>query len=57
MYRSLIERSTAENASFYTKLLCQKPGEIELGVQNGYVTKNGVLPVTALIFGKFCFSL
>ena len=57
VYRSLIERSTAENASFYTKLLCQKPGEIESGVQNGYITKNGVLAVTTLFFGKFCFSL
>ena len=57
MYRFLIERSTAENASFYTKLLGQKPGEIESGVQNGYITKNGVLPVTTLFFGKFCFGL
>ena len=26
-------------------------------VQNGPVTKNGVLPVIALFFWKFCFSL
>ena len=31
--------------------------QIEWGVQNGPVTKNGVLPVTALFFQKFCFSL
>ena len=26
-------------------------------MQNGSITKNGVLPVTTLIFWKFCFSL
>ena len=53
VYRSLIERSTAENASFYTKLLCHKPGEIESGVQSGYITKNGVLPVTTFFLENF----
>ena len=31
--------------------------EIERGVQNGSITKNGVLPVVALFFWKFCFSI
>ena len=31
--------------------------QIEWGVQNGPITKNGVLPVTKLFFQKFCFSL
>ena len=31
--------------------------EIEWGVQNGPVTKNGVFPVTILFFRKFYFSL
>ena len=31
--------------------------QIEWGVQNGPITKNGVLPVTILFFRKFCFSL
>ena len=44
---------------FHTKLSCQKPmlRQIEWGVQNGPTTKNGVLPVTALFFWKFYFSL
>ena len=31
--------------------------KIEWGVQNGLVTKKGVLPVTTLFFRKLCFSL
>ena len=31
--------------------------QIEIGVQNGPITNKGVLPVTALFFWKFCFSL
>ena len=44
---------------FHTKLLCQKPllRQMEWGVQDGPITKNGVLPVTASFFRKFRFSL
>ena len=44
---------------FHTKLLSQKPilRQKECGVQNGPITRNGVLPVTTLFFRKFCFSL
>ena len=37
---------------FHAKLPCQKPvlRVIELGVQNGPITENGVLPVTACFF-------
>ena len=44
---------------FLTKLLCQKPmlRQIEWGVQNWPITKNGVLPITTFLFQKFCFSL
>ena len=44
---------------FYTKLTYQKPmlRQIESWVQNGPITKNGVLPVTTLYFWKFRFSL
>ena len=31
--------------------------QIQLRVQNGTITKNGVLPVTTLFFWKFCFGL
>ena len=31
--------------------------KVERGVQNGVITKIGVLPVTALFFEKFYFSL
>ena len=37
---------------FHTKLLCQKPmlRQIEWGIRNGPITKNGALPVTNLFF-------
>ena len=31
--------------------------QIEWGLHDGPITKNGVLPVTALFFRNFCFSL
>ena len=31
--------------------------QIEWWLQNGPITKDGVLPVTTLFFWKFCFSL
>ena len=45
--------------NFLTKLTYQKAmlGPIEWWVQNGPVTKDGVLPVTTVFFWKFCFSL
>ena len=44
---------------FHTKLPYQQPmlRQIEWGVQNRPITKNGVLPVTTLFFWKFSFSL
>ena len=44
---------------FHTKLPCQKPTlkQTKWGIQNGLITKNGVLPVTALFFSKFYFSI
>ena len=44
---------------FHSKLLSQKPmlRQIESWVQNGPITKKGVLPATSLFFLKFCFSL
>ena len=40
---------------FHSKLLYQKPmlRQIEWQLQNGPITKSGVLPVTTLFFGKF----
>ena len=31
--------------------------QIEWGVQDGLITKNGVLPVSTLVFRKFCLIL
>ena len=31
--------------------------QLEWGVQNGPITKEGILPVTTLFSQKFCFSL
>ena len=43
---------------FLTKLFSQKPmfRQIERGVQNEPITKNGVLPVTTLLFPKILFQ-
>ena len=43
---------------FHTKLRYWKPilRQIEWWVQNGPTSKNGILPVTASFFSKFCFS-
>ena len=48
-----------ETHHFDTKLPYQKPmlRQIEWWVQNGPITKNGVLPVTTLFFRKSCFRL
>ena len=44
---------------FHTKLPYQKPmlRQINWWLQNGPITKNGVLTVATLFFLKFCFSL
>ena len=44
---------------FHTKLSYRKPmlRQIKWWLQNGSITKNGVLPVSNLFFWKFCFSL
>ena len=44
---------------FHTKLSYLKPmlRQIVRWVQNGPITKKGVLPVTTLFFEKICFSL
>ena len=54
-YGILVETTEIENTSFHLKLLCQKPisRQIEWRLQNGPITKSGVLPVTTLFFGKF----
>ena len=42
----------------HSKLLCEKQTlrQIEWRLQNGPITKTGVLPVTALFLWKICFS-
>ena len=42
----------------HAKLACQKDmlRQIEWGVQNGPVIKNGLLPLTASLFSKFEFK-
>ena len=51
--RFLAGSNKIENASFHTKLPYQKP----ILVQNGHITKNGVVPVTTLFLKKFSFNL
>ena len=50
---------TLKTHHFHTKLPYQKPmlRQIEWWVQNGPITRNGVLLVINLYFWKFCFSL
>ena len=58
-YRFWVENIKMESALFPHKLPYQKSilRQIEWWVQNEAITKNGVLPVTTLFFGFFCFSL
>ena len=55
-FKLKVPRSTTQH--FY-KNCCQKPmlRQIEWGVLNQPVTKNGVSPVTTIFFRKFCFCL
>ena len=44
---------------FHENVFCQKPvlTQIECGVQNGPISKKGILPITTLFFPKSFFSL
>ena len=56
----LVESTKIENATFpYKTAICEANvnRKIERWVKNGPITKNGVLPLTTLLFWKFCFSL
>ena len=55
----LAENGKIERDHVYTKLQCKKPmlKQVEMGVQNGLILKNRVLPVTTLFFWMFCISL
>ena len=54
-YCFLVESANTENASFsYNAVILR---QIDWRVRNGTITKNGVLPVTALFLWKFCFSV
>ena len=58
--RFLDESTRIENATFpYNTAQSANPmlRQIEWGVRDGLITKNGVLPVTNLFFRKFCSSL
>ena len=59
-YSFLVESTKIEEVSFpYKKLQYQKLilRKIEWWLQNGPITKSSVVPVTTLLFWKFCFSL
>ena len=58
-YRFLVESTKIESTSFPYKTDISEANvrQIEWWVQNGTITKNGVLPVTTLVFWKFWFSL
>ena len=58
-FKKLENRFRRKTHHFHTKLPYQKPmlRELEWWVQNGPITKNGVLPRTTLFFKKFRFSL
>ena len=59
--RFVFESTTIERVTYpYTNTLSDSQKSmlrwIEWGVQNGPMTKNVVLPVSAIFFWKFCFS-
>ena len=59
-YCFLVESTKIGNASFPSKTALLEANiirQIECGVQNEPITKNGVLPVTTLFFRKFCYNL
>ena len=51
-YRFVVQSTTNESATFPYKTALSKPmlGQIEWGVQNGSIPKNGLLPVTTSFF-------
>ena len=55
--RFLVETTKIENSSFpFKTALSEAYVQIEWRLQNGRITKKGVLPVTALFFMKICSS-
>ena len=58
-HRFLVESTNTENATFPYKTALSEANfkANSMGIQNGPITKDGVLPVTTLIFWKSCFSL
>ena len=50
-----LKQNFLENENLFQKSQFQKPmlRQIEWRLQNGPITKSGVLPVTTLFFGKF----
>ena len=54
-YHFLVETTEIKTHHFHSKLLCQKPmlRDIEWQLQNGPITKSGVLPVSTLFFRTF----
>ena len=57
-YRFLVETIKIQNTlfSFKTSLLEAMLRQIEWTLQNGPITKSGVLPLTTLFFWKTCSS-
>ena len=57
-YHFLVESTKIESAIFPQKLSYQKPmlREIESKVQNGPITNNRILPITALFFLEILFQ-
>ena len=58
-YRFLVQSTRLKAKHFHRKLTCQKSmsRQIEWEVQNGPITKDGVLPLPTLVFWKFCFRV
>ena len=58
-YHFLVESTNIKNASFpYKTAMSEANVKINrMGSTKGPIKKNGVLPVTTLLFWKFCFSL
>ena len=58
-YRFLVKKIRLKTQHFHTKLSCQKAmlRQIDWEVPNKLITKNGFLPLHALFFWKFCFSI
>ena len=56
-YRFLVESTTVESTLFPYRIVLSNVKTNRMGLKNGPITKNTVLPLTTLFFSKFNFRI